>query len=109
MTDFGPSQFNTLKTIKFIPTMCTVSTTGRETTVLMAPKEVYFGGGSNSARRAHFSQLFMFVDFGERAKTFLRSCGVADEPSPDEVCSSSVARRSCWLTWSAVDCAHACC
>ncbi|KAH7101868.1 hypothetical protein BKA62DRAFT_829923 [Auriculariales sp. MPI-PUGE-AT-0066] len=87
--DFSPPQFAMLKTLKFIP--ATKQVAGKEQTQLMSPKEVFFGGGAHAAKRAHFSQLFTFVDFGERAKTFLRSCGVADEPNPDEIVQMLIA------------------
>ena len=50
----------------------------------MAPNEVYFGGGTDAAEKAYVSKLFVLIDFGEHARTFLRNCGVANEPSPDQ-------------------------
>jgi len=91
---FRPSQFNTLKTIKFIPTLSTLTTTGNEAAVLMAPENVYVGDGALPAKRGYFLQLFVYVDFGKDANTFLRSCGILDEPSPDQVCSNFMVRRS---------------
>ncbi|KAH7101322.1 hypothetical protein BKA62DRAFT_743455 [Auriculariales sp. MPI-PUGE-AT-0066] len=86
---FSPPQFAMLKTLKFIP--ATKQVAGKEQTQLMSPKEVFFGGGAHAAKRAHFSQLFTFVDLANGAKTFLRSCGVADEPNPDEIVQMLIA------------------
>jgi len=51
----------------------------------MAPEEVYFADGANAVKRTHLSELFVFVDFGDRARIFLQNCGVAEEPSPEKV------------------------
>ncbi|EJD52006.1 hypothetical protein AURDEDRAFT_181569 [Auricularia subglabra TFB-10046 SS5] len=75
--DFTPQQFTVLQGVKFVPAK---TSAGADT--FMTPKDVYFGGNS---KREHLSQLFVFVDFGARANTFLRSCGVSDEPSIDEI------------------------
>ena len=56
-----------------------------EAIMLMAPEEVYFADGANAVKRAHLSELFVFVDFGDRARIFLQNCGVAEEPSPEKV------------------------
>lgn len=75
--DFSPAQFTALQRVKFIPTK---TTNGAAT--LLSPKDVYFG---SAIKREHLSQLFLYVDFGPRPNTFLRSCGVSDEPTIDEV------------------------
>ncbi|KZW00398.1 hypothetical protein EXIGLDRAFT_639482 [Exidia glandulosa HHB12029] len=77
--DFSPQQFTALQSVKFVPSPSKAAS-GAQT--LLSPKEVYFG---SAVKREHLSQLFVFVDFGARANTFLRSCGVTDEPTIDEI------------------------
>lgn len=47
---------------------------------LFSPSSVYFQKTDNPYDM--YGTAFTFVDFGEQANTFLRSCGVRSEPSP---------------------------
>jgi len=46
---------------------------------LFRPSEVYFSSKDGNAEL--YCAAFTFVDFGDRANTFLRYCGVRSEPS----------------------------
>lgn len=46
---------------------------------LHKPSEVYFAKRENTNEL--YGSAFTFVDFGERANTFLQYCGVKSEPS----------------------------
>lgn len=46
---------------------------------LYKPSEVYFTKAETPNEL--YGSAFTFVDFGERANTFLRACGVRSEPS----------------------------
>ena len=48
-------------------------------TRLSRPSEVYFASRDGSAEL--YRAAFTFIDFGDRANTFLRYCGVRSEPS----------------------------
>ncbi|TFK75311.1 hypothetical protein BDN72DRAFT_892280 [Pluteus cervinus] len=48
----------------------------------LPPKQCYFGSG---AKDKFHSKLFVFVDFGGPANSFLSACGTKREPSVDEV------------------------
>ena len=49
---------------------------------LLLPSRCYFKGGSGGQFR---SKLFVFVDFGTSANSFLKACGTKDEPSVEEI------------------------
>ena len=51
---------------------------------LAAPQECYFPP-TNREGSAPFREIFHYVDYGVAANLFLRSCGVTDEPSVEEV------------------------
>jgi hypothetical protein len=67
------SSYGQLQHAAFIPVK-----TGQDIQ-LFSPSSVYFfkSEGSNEL----YGSAFTFVDFGERANTFLRYCGVRSEPS----------------------------
>ena len=48
----------------------------------LPPKQCYFGG---DGKAGFHSQLFVFVDFGTLANSFLSACGTKHEPSVEEI------------------------
>ena len=48
----------------------------------LPPTQCYLGG---DAKDKFHSKLFVFIDFGIRANTFLSACGTKHEPSVEEV------------------------
>jgi len=49
---------------------------------LLPPSQCYFKGESGGQFR---SKLFVFVDFGTSANSFLKACGTKGEPSVEEI------------------------
>ena len=49
---------------------------------LLQPNQCYFKG--ESSPQFH-SKLFVFVDFGTSANSFLKACGTKGEPSVEEI------------------------
>ena len=70
------SQLKLLSRLKFIP----LRNDKEAKTVYEAPLKVYFSNDEKS-----FESLFLFIDFGNSANSFLRTCGVRDQPSPIEL------------------------
>ena len=48
----------------------------------MPPNKCYFRGKSNNQ---FYSKLFVFVDFGTSANSFLNACGTKGEPSVEDI------------------------
>jgi hypothetical protein len=48
----------------------------------LPPKQCYFAGGSQAS---FHSKLFVFVDFGYQANSFLSACGMNQQPSVEEI------------------------
>jgi hypothetical protein len=69
----GASSLDRLRTSAFIP----VKT--EKDVLLYKPSEVYFAKRENT--NDLYGSAFTFVDFGEKANTFLQYCGVKSEPS----------------------------
>lgn len=49
---------------------------------LLPPSQCYFKGESSGQ---FHSKLFVFVDFGPSANSFLKACGTKGEPSVEEI------------------------
>lgn len=59
--------------------------------VHMAPRDCYFLPESSQSIAPEYREVFDYIDFGPSAATFLRACGVSDEPSVEEVVQKLVA------------------
>lgn len=79
--DFSSSQLSQLQSFSFIPV--------KENNVftLKTPTSCYFES-EHSAN--YYKDLFTYVDFGSLANSFLRSCGVKDEPTTVELAAMIV-------------------
>ncbi|KAG8800465.1 hypothetical protein FRC16_002827, partial [Serendipita sp. 398] len=77
--DFDPGSLLQLKVSKIIPTA---------SSKLVKPCECYFKSEVQANLR---SKLFTFVDFGARANTFLRTCGVRNAPTPEDLALTLIA------------------
>lgn len=101
--DFSNFDWRMLKAIKFIPVKIarkstassSSSSTSSTTTSIewMEPGRVFFSGASSSVYQDHFH----YVDFGPTANTFLRACGVKDEPTPPELAARLVREPQAFL------------
>lgn len=81
MGDLSSSHLEQLKTLSFIPV--------KENNImtLKSPTSCYF----ESENSANFhKELFLYVNFGSLANSFLRSCGVKDEPTTVELAAMIV-------------------
>eukprot|EP00842_Homolaphlyctis_polyrhiza_P002573 jgi/Hompol1/3316/HPOL_003212-RA len=79
---FSASDYAAMKGLTFVPVK-----RQDQSIVYRSPGSVYFeGSDASSAYQAHFS----YIDFGPAANSFLRSCGVKDQPSPLELATSVV-------------------
>ncbi|OBZ84104.1 hypothetical protein A0J61_07846 [Choanephora cucurbitarum] len=79
MGDFSRSHWQLLRQLAFIPV---------KDGQFMEPTQCYFES-ENSTTSFH-KELFVFVSFGSLANSFLRSCGVKDEPTTIELASMLV-------------------
>ncbi|TFK45667.1 hypothetical protein OE88DRAFT_1668942 [Heliocybe sulcata] len=77
---FMPSQLKTLSQMPIVPTR----SVGTEKSVvrMLPPGQCYFAGDSDG--QVH-SKLFVYVDFGPQANSFLMACGAKNKPSVDEI------------------------
>ncbi|KAI9246456.1 hypothetical protein BDA99DRAFT_592382 [Phascolomyces articulosus] len=80
MGDIGYQQWPKLRDIKFIPVI------SQNNIILVEPSQCYFESGEATFHK----ELFLYVDFGQVANSFLRSCGVKDEPTTMELASMLV-------------------
>ncbi|KAJ3193124.1 hypothetical protein HK101_005381 [Irineochytrium annulatum] len=69
------SDWRTLQAMKFIPIQKS------SFTEWVQPTKVYFG----SAEASPYGGQFQYIDFGSLSNAFLRSCGVKNEPTPQEL------------------------
>ena len=69
----SPSALDKLQSLSFIP----VKT--EKDVKLYRPTEVYFS--ARDGQDSLYKSAFTFIDFGPRANTFLKYCGVKSEPS----------------------------
>lgn len=85
----GQSIWNQLQEVEFIPVVDT-RTTAKESkkVTLMRPTECYFV--SKDPQNEFHKELFVFIDFGDVANTFLRCCGVKNEPTTLELAQMMV-------------------
>lgn len=72
IAEISISDWNVLSTLKFVPV-------GKDG-MFAAPITTYFDGDDKS-----FVKFFQYCDFGNTANSFLRSCGVKDQPTPLEI------------------------
>ncbi|KAG1726435.1 uncharacterized protein EDB91DRAFT_1263755 [Suillus paluster] len=87
VADFSQSQLSILSTLPIVPTQVELQT-GSQTLRWLSPSQCYLGGASKGQ---FHSKLFVFVDFGPSANSFLSTCGSKQEPSVEEVASILVA------------------
>ncbi|GJJ14590.1 hypothetical protein Clacol_008856 [Clathrus columnatus] len=106
LSDFSTAHLQYLSTLDFIPVtnLKVLFTEGSKPAVeelhsricaitFVAPNKCYLSKDKNSegGNQGFRSQLFTFVDFGQRANAFLTACGVRQEPSVDELAQMLVA------------------
>lgn len=83
MGEFRYNHWQLLRHTKFIPV---ASHREDEGIVLIEPTQCYFESNGSSFHK----ELFTYVNFGEKANMFLRSCGVKDEPTTTELATMIV-------------------
>ncbi|KAI9320075.1 hypothetical protein BX666DRAFT_1853391 [Dichotomocladium elegans] len=83
MGDIGSMQWSRLRETKFVPVagLGSENMAGADSISLVEPGQCYFNSGESTFHK----ELFLYVDFGQRANSFLRSCGVKDEPNTTEL------------------------
>lgn len=85
VADFSSSQLSIISGLPIVPTQVEP---GSQALRWLSPSQCYLGG----ALKGQFhSKLFVFVDFGPSANSFLSACGSKQEPSVEEVASILVA------------------
>ncbi|KAI8335578.1 hypothetical protein BC941DRAFT_430703 [Chlamydoabsidia padenii] len=82
MGDFAFAHWDKLRNMKFIPVVdkrrnLPSSSSPEENVILVRPTECYFESDDTNFHK----ELFLYVNFGALANSFLRSCGVKDEPT----------------------------
>ncbi|UZJ56469.1 hypothetical protein CBS101457_005789 [Exobasidium rhododendri] len=98
VSEFTPSDYSLLKSARFIPYK------KGDQVSLSCPSESYFGDKStNSALKDVLNEIFIFIDFGERATIFLRNCGVSKEPSIEEVTTQLIKNPAKFYSIAGVD------
>ncbi|KAK0561704.1 hypothetical protein OC861_005681 [Tilletia horrida] len=86
VSTFTSNQYHFLRDKTFIP--ATKKVDGEEKTSLTAPILAFFGNARVTS--LSYKDVFTFIDFGDKAAVFLRNCGVADEPTIEEVAQKLV-------------------
>ncbi|KAI8369380.1 uncharacterized protein BYT42DRAFT_617411 [Radiomyces spectabilis] len=92
MGDFTHQHWQTLRTTKFIPVLDKRSAQldaqkqKQPQTILVKPSQCYF----ESEQTNFHKELFIYVNFGTLANSFLRNCGVKDEPNTVELATMLV-------------------
>ncbi|KAI9250278.1 hypothetical protein BY458DRAFT_559759 [Sporodiniella umbellata] len=81
MGSFSRSHWQQLSQTAFIPIQ------KKDTTSLQTPSNCYFESEDSAS---FHKELFLFVNFGTLANSFLRTCGVKDEPNTVELASMIV-------------------
>ncbi|KAI8644601.1 hypothetical protein BD408DRAFT_383483 [Parasitella parasitica] len=81
MGEFSHAQWQTLRQLAFIPVE------KNESVKLYQPAQVYF---ESEGSTSFYKDLFVYVSFGSRSNSFLRSCGVKDEPTTVELAAMIV-------------------
>ena len=83
-----PAQLTRLSLLAFVPVATDLIMNGTEKPSktsqlrMMTPKQCYF---KRDTDQTFHSKLFVFVDFGPKANTFLSACGTKHEPSVEEL------------------------
>jgi hypothetical protein len=78
--EFSNSEQNKLAALHFVPTKLG---NGEKVEIKhLHPAQCYFKGSSTAE---FHSKIFVFVDFGSRANSFLAFCGTKQEPSVEEI------------------------
>ncbi|KAG2339109.1 hypothetical protein BDR05DRAFT_1062316 [Suillus weaverae] len=85
VADFSSSQLSIISGLPIVPTQVE---SGSQTLRWLSPSQCYLGVASKGQ---FHSKLFVFVDFGPSANSFLSTCGSKQEPSVEEVASILVA------------------
>ncbi|KAF7726033.1 hypothetical protein EC973_009098 [Apophysomyces ossiformis] len=87
---FGYKHSQTLREAKIVPIVDKSSAGNskakQHSTILVRPSQCYF----ETKESNFFKELFPYVSFGTLADSFLRWCGVKDEPTPPELTSMIV-------------------
>lgn len=92
----GQSVWNQLQTLEFIPVRDSRAMSKEAKSItMMRPTECYFV--SKDKEQDFHQELFVFIDFGDVANTFLRCCGVKNEPTIVELSQMMV--RDPQLYW----------
>jgi len=83
--DFSQIELSQLSQLPIVP----ISDGGKIPNIRwLPPTRCFFGG---DARAQFHSKLFVFVDFGTAANSFLRACGTKNEPSVEEIAQTLLA------------------
>lgn len=94
--DFNQLEIQRLSSIAFIPvvSITSQSVTEKSQLRLLAPNKCYLDRESSTA---FHSQIFAYIDFGSLANNFLKSCGVRNQPTIDELAQGLVTdpRKAC--------------
>ncbi|KAG1888113.1 hypothetical protein F4604DRAFT_1715581 [Suillus subluteus] len=85
VADFSSSQLSIISGLPIVPTQVE---SGSQALRWLSPSQCYLGGASKGQ---FHSKLFVFVDFGPSANSFLSACGSKQEPSVEEVANILVA------------------
>lgn len=86
LSDLDNTHLQNLRQSKFIPVVDSRTSSSHPEVILVEPGQCYFESGESSFHK----QLFLYVDFGSLANSFLRNCGVKDEPTTVELASMIV-------------------
>lgn len=84
LLDFSASELRELSKIPFIPVPVPAAPGSPKTIQMITPKDCYFRR-DNGTDSGFQSELFIFVDFGQKANSFLSACGTKHEPSVEEI------------------------
>ncbi|KAG0163756.1 hypothetical protein DFQ28_010199 [Apophysomyces sp. BC1034] len=94
MSDLGQVHWHTLRQANSIPVIDQLSAKNNQkqqpAVIFVQPSQCYFEADESS----FFKELFPYVNFGPLANSFLRSCGVKDEPTTVELTSMIVKNPS---------------
>ncbi|CAD6935683.1 unnamed protein product [Tilletia controversa] len=91
VSTFGSNHYQFLRDKNFIPVARPAKDPKgnvKDEITLVAPIVAFFG--SSRVASLSYKDVFLFVDFGEKAGYFLRNCGVTDEPTIEEVAAKLV-------------------
>ncbi|ORX61525.1 hypothetical protein DM01DRAFT_1404308 [Hesseltinella vesiculosa] len=88
MGRFDQAIWNRLRELKCIPAAAkSQGSKSASSMTLVTPSDCYFESSTESTLH---KELFLYVDFGQVANAFLRSCGVKNEPTTLELASMLV-------------------